>query len=431
MNTLSHLLRELQGRERMVVIAFFALACLQSLFGPLDLAVYPNKMTVGLDKIVMIKLLLVAGLAIASGWAFYKHSEVRRALLTPAVLLLTLLLLLTVVGASSGLVRISPIVSCVNYISIVFVASAIMVLGFRVFAFAIACGVLITSIWGLTLFYFVPSNGVFTEPIANGEFLIRIGGLAHPNSVARSMILASILIAYLLRSGELDWKLGAPFLLLFGWNIILAKSRTAMIAGMIGTVILFIDWLRPKRVLVVGTLAMIIGVSALFFLFATSQEDRFVGKLIGLVAKSGEAEELTSGTGRTDIWAEASRHISMRPLLGYGLNVGPLLLIDHSQATHNSVMYATLAGGLFGGLLMIILQLWLIVIAFRSPMLVVRAIATFLFFSCLTEDTVLETFPGPATMLWYACYVIPALPMHAVLRGSDIARLGTESVQEK
>jgi exopolysaccharide production protein ExoQ len=426
MNTLAHLLRESNGRDRFAVIAFFTLVCLQSLFGPLDLAVYPNKMTVGLDKTVLIKLIVMAGIALVSGWALFTQPVVRRALLSPPVILISLLLLLTIAGASSGLVRISPIVSCVNYVSVIFVISAILILGFRVFAFAITCGVLVTAIWGFILFYLFPTSGVFTEPIANGEFLMRIGGLAHPNSVARSMILASILVGYLWRSGDFNWKSGTPFLLFFGWNIVLAKSRTALIAGMIGGVVLFLDWLRPKRVLLAGTLAMVVGLMVLFALFATSQEDRFVGKLIGMVAKSGEAEELTSGTGRTDIWAEAARHISMRPLLGYGLNVGPLLLVDHSQATHNSVMYATLAGGLFGGLVMIVLQLWLIVIAFRSPMLVVRAIATFLFFSCLTEDTVLETFPGPATMLWYACYVIPALPMRAVLKGSDMGRSRTE-----
>ena len=421
MKTLTHMLRESHGRERRVIMVFFVLMILQAILGPLDLAVYPNKMTVGLDKIVFFKLVLMGALAMAGGWALLTYASIRRALLSLPAVLITCLLLLTILGSTSGLVRVSPIVSVLNYISLVFVCSAVTVLGFRVFAFAISLGVLVTASWGLCLFYFVPTSGVFTEPIANGEFLIRIGGLAHPNSVARSMILASLLVCYLCRTGDLNWKSSAPFLVLFGWNILLAKSRTALVAGVMGLMALFIDKVHPRRLLVWGSGLFAMGCLILFLLFATSREDRFVNKIIGMVSKSGEAEELTSGTGRTDIWAEAMTYIVKRPLLGYGLNVGPVLLIDHSQATHNSVMYATLAGGVFGGAIMIVLQLWLLGIAFRARMLVIRAIAAFLFLSCLTEDTVLETFPGPATMLWFACYMIPFLSTTAVLQSAPEA----------
>jgi hypothetical protein len=96
-----------------------------------------------------------------------------------------------------------------------------------------------------------------------------------------------------------------------------------------------------------------------------------------------------------------------------------VLLIDHSQATHNAIVNATLSGGAFGGLIMIGLQLWLVWLAVSSPHLAIRGIAAFLFFSCLTEDTVLETFPGPATMLWYACYIMQVLPASVVNRAAS------------
>lgn len=417
MNTLASLLKDRSTRVPVALI--FLLVAFQTLVGPLDIASNAQKMTVGLDQTVAVKLVSVVMMLVAAIWGFLRFADVRRTLVSIPALVISFLLLLTLIGASSGLLTISPVISLINFISFVFVAVAIALLGFRVFGLAILCGITINAIWGLWLFYLVPEKGTFLEPIENGGFLARLGGLAHPNSIGRSMVLGALLTLFLFRVKELPPLVAAPCMLLFGWTIVLAKSRTAIAAGVVAMLLSSADKLRTKASIIAFTTAAIMGMAMLLVLFATGSEESVVDKLVGLVAKTGQAEEITSGTGRTDIWAEASKHIAMRPLLGYGLNVGPVLLVDHSQMTHNAIVNAALAGGMFGGLMMICLQLWLAWIALSSPHLAIRGIAAFLFFSCLTEDTVLETFPGPATMLWYACYIVQVLPASVVNRAAN------------
>lgn len=208
---------------------------------------------------------------------------------------------------------------------------------------------------------------------------------------------------------------------ILGWAFVLAKSRTAFIAGGIGLLLIFSDRLKSRAAISVLVMLTVMGLASIFALFAAGKERRLVEKFVGLVAKSGSVQELTTATGRTDIWAEAAKFVAQRPLTDWGLNSGPVLLPNHSQATHNAVINASLSGGIFGGLAMLCLQLWLIWTAFQSPNLLVRGVAIFLFFSCLTEDTVMETFPGPCTMLWYMCLIYPVLnysPIKSISRRS-------------
>ena len=75
------------------------------------------------------------------------------------------------------------------------------------------------------------------------------------------------------------------------------------------------------------------------------------GGVLSVVTKTGDVTELTSATGRTEIWAEAIRLIGERPLTGYGLNSSPALMEDFSYHTHNLVLHATFSGGVVAGLL--------------------------------------------------------------------------------
>jgi len=387
----------------------FFLAALQAFLGPLDLADASTRMVVGLDKTVACKLVLAGLMAVASVWGLWNFSEVRNAIMTIPGTLVMLLLGMTLVGGTSGLTGAALPTSLINISTFIFVITILTVAGPRIFSLAIVLGSLGTAGLGLYLFYFVPESGVFLEPIEGGQFLGRLGGAAHPNSVARSSIMAILLTVYLSRTKEFSVPVTLTLIFVLGWAFVLAKSRTAFIAGGLGLLLLYSDRLRSRRAIGTFVMLTVLGLASVFALFAVGKEQRLVEKVVGLVAKSGSLQELTTATGRTDIWAEASKFVAQRPLTGWGLNSGPALLPNHSQATHNAVMNASLSGGIFAGLAMLCLQLWLIWTAFQSPHLLVRGVAIFLFFSCLTEDTVMETFPGPCTMMWYMCLIYPVL----------------------
>jgi len=398
-----------QPETRTRAICFFVLTVLQTLFGPMDVYVFPNAVTVGLDEVVLIKLFLSVWIGIAALWGLMILPSVREAMFTLPALAISLLLGLTVLGATSGINSASIPSSIINFVNLIFVASSLSVLGLRAFSLAVIGGTFLTATFGLYWYYFYPLYGVFGEPIENGEFLYRLGGLAHPNSIARTALIGTLLSLYLFRTKETTWLQTTILLLFFGWNIILAKSRTAVVAGFVGCCVLYSDKIRSRAGFAAAVCVGILIVAGLFAMFAIGKEDRLIDKLVNVVSKSGNVEELMSGTGRTAIWAEAARKIAQRPIVGYGLNSGPMLLTEFSAATHNASLHATLSGGIFAGLLMLGLQLWVGWNALQNTNLIIRALCTFLSISCLAEDTVLETFPGPCTLMWFVCCIYPTM----------------------
>jgi len=407
MNSFQQLLRQPEARTR--AICFFVLTMLQTIFGPMDVYVFPNAVTVGLDEVVMTKLVLSAWIGIAALWGLMVLPSVREAMLTLPAIAISLLLGLTVLGATSGVNSAAMPSAFINFINLIFVVTSLSVLGLRSFSLAVILGIFGTATFGLYWYYFQPQYGVFGEPIENGEFLNRLGGLAHPNSIARQGLVGILLTLYLFRTQETRLMQSTILLMLFGWNVVLAKSRTAAIAGFMGCCVLYSDKIRTRAGFAAAMLAIVMLVAGLFTMFALGKEDRLVGKIVNMVSKSGNAEELLSGTGRTEIWAESARLISLRPAIGYGLNSGPMLLPEFSAATHNVFLHATLSGGIFAGLLMVGLQLWVGWNALQNTNLMIRSFCTFLFIGCLAEDTVLETFPGPCTLMWFVCCVYPLM----------------------
>ena len=404
------LLTLFQDEDHNVTAAvFFIVIVMISFFGPMDLSTAQDKTNVGFDRLVLIKLVVSLAAASCAGWGCLKFEDVRKTLITVPTLLLAAIFLLALIGSTSGITSTSIPMAVINAFSVVFAITAIKTVGLRIVSFATICGVVGTSLCALFLFCFVPEKGVFAEPLDAGQFLNRMGGMAHPNSVARSAIVGCLLTLYLYRTDELTLKGAGILLLLFGLTAYFAMSRTAIIAGTVGCMMLFADRLTSRWSLIAFASMTMAGALAVLLLIAVGREERLVGKVVGLVSKSGNASELTSGTGRTEIWFEAARQIAKRPLIGYGFNSGPTLLINHSQATHNAIMNATLSAGIFAGIAMIALLAWTGWNAMNSPNLVIRALCSFLFLSCLTEDTVLETFPGPCTMMWYVCCVLPVM----------------------
>jgi len=407
----------LKDKERHVTAAiFFVVVVLISFFGPMDLSTAQDTYNVGLDKLVLVKLAISLVSGACACWGITQFVDVRKTLLTLPVLFLAAIFVLAILGSSSGLTPASFPTAVINALTVAFAVTAIKTLGLRATSFGVVCGVVGTATCGMFLFYFVPEQGIFAEPLDAGQFLNRMGGMAHPNSVARSAILATLLSLYLFRTGELSWKVSVVLLLLFSWTAYLAMSRTAFIAGSLGGLMVFGDRLASRRSIVGFISFAMAGFLGLLLMFAAGKEERLLGSVVGLVTKSGNAAEITSGTGRTDIWAEASRKIAKRPLVGYGFNAGPMLLVNHSQATHNAVMNVTMSAGIFGGAAMFCLWLWTGWTALNSTNLAIRGMCAFLFLSCLTEDTVIETFPGPCTLIWYICCVSPSMRLTVIPR---------------
>ncbi|WP_430454814.1 O-antigen ligase family protein [Rhodopirellula europaea] len=397
------------NESSLLAVTTWCLVALSTFFGPLDIGSDATAMTVGLDIRVACKL-VVAGLAFLVGmYGLLTSSDVRQTLTTiPPVVLLTILMLVglatpTAISSSS-----LPAV-LINVAYVLFIVVALFSIRLRGVVTAVLVGVTATMGVALFLYFFVPKFGSFPELLADGLVVNRMSGTAHPNAVGRAMVLGLIATLYLRRSDVLRLKVTLLLTACFALGAYLAWSRTALLAGAFGVGILYLDQLRGRFGVSAVALLALLSILGVTFIYATGREDQLVGKVLEKLSKSGDAEEIMSGTGRSEIWAEATNLIMQRPIIGHGFNAAPILMLDYSQATHNAVLHASLAGGLIAGALMAGLLLWNLYLVFFAENLLIRAFSAFTILSCLTEDTVLEIFPGPCTIVWMVCVFYPAL----------------------
>tara|TARA_R110002049_G_scaffold72490_2_gene187064 strand:+ start:56608 stop:57954 length:1347 start_codon:yes stop_codon:yes gene_type:complete len=418
-------------------------AALSAFFGPLQVSRGGEPMTVGLSWSVMIKLAVSVGVAAISliGLCCIR-STVRDLLSIPGCLIGGILLLGMPAAISSTSPAALPAL-LINLAYLVFVAICLRRLPLRQFLMAMLIGMAAALGVAWALFLFLPEYGVYPEMLDDGLIVSRLGGIAHPNSVARSAALALLIVCYLLginsqtsastrslrrqevvtssqpRAGlthvrhKRSRRLTISVVMvatLAVVSILAAKSRTVILGGFIATVVMLIDRVKLRAGLAIASACLLIALVGLLGLAMFGQEDQIVDKLIRSVSKSGSAEELTTGTGRVEIWTFAIGLIAERPLTGHGFGAAAERMVNHSQSAHNAVLHASMISGVGGGILMLLVAGWMLAVFVRTENAFIRAAIAFLFISGLMEDTVLETFPGPATMTWIACCLYPIIP---------------------
>ena len=133
------------------------------------------------------------------------------------------------------------------------------------------------------------------------------GIMGHPNHLGGACAIALVLFVYQFRKGE-NWMIG--MIILTGGLLLLTDSRTALVGAVLAVAVSLND-LMPRWVL---PTALGIGVT-LIVLF--TQTD-LLAESAGSIARSGDSEELTTLTGRTEIWDLSLEAIAAEPIYGYG-----------------------------------------------------------------------------------------------------------------
>ncbi|MCM2374281.1 O-antigen ligase family protein [Aporhodopirellula aestuarii] len=375
--------------------------------GPLDISSGAPKMSVGLDAKVACKLLVVGLASLVGAYGVLTSAAVRQTLLTLPALAIGLILLLAALATPTAISSTSLPTTLVNLGSLMFIVTALLTLKLRGIGLAILAGITLTALLALTLWFFVPSYGMFPELLEGGLVVVRLSGTAHPNAVGRAMVIGLILSLYFFRTDVLPLLPVGLLVAMFTLGAYLTWSRTAILAGVVGIAVLYLDRILSRAGVLAIALAVVCGIAGVTAIYMQGHEDRVVGKVLSKIAKSGKAEEITTGTGRSEIWTKAISLIANRPIIGHGFNAAPTLMIDHSQATHNAVLHATLTSGIVGGCMMLGLMLWCLYLVTSSDALMVRSLAAFVVISSLAEDAVLETFPGPVTIAFLMCCLYP------------------------
>lgn len=192
-------------------------------------------------------------------------------------------------------------------------------------------------------------------PPGGEETAERLRGLSgHPNVLGQQAALLVILALAARRIGALA-ALPVFTAVAVGFGaLLLTGSRTTLAATLVAALVVF---LREHRLLLPGL--ALAGLAALLGLFLAAL-GRFPdpGPLFNHLSRSGSLAEVTTLTGRTDLWAVTLDLVAARPWLGWGFNGTEALIVgsvgrafegDPVNA-HNMILQSLLGLGLLGSL---------------------------------------------------------------------------------
>lgn len=151
--------------------------------------------------------------------------------------------------------------------------------------------------------------------------------------------------------------------------------------------------------------------AALGFMVLSTQVDigAKIKEKMTLVSKSGDADELTSATGRAEIWAYTIRLIKQRPLIGYGAATSKFYLKDYSQYTHNMILNVALSTGIIGGFAMLMMVLGRLRAMMTVSYPLADGILVFIIVNGLFENVIFSILCGMPTMVWIMSLAWPVL----------------------
>ena len=408
------------GKQRVPAMGLlcFAICCAAAFWNTVDIrtSALSGQESIGLDWQVMLKLGIAALAGSVGCYGLIRSERVRRALFgVPGIVMLALavLLMATSTFALNEVANVCRTAAIINFGYLLFVPVVISVLGLRRTIIAFLLGLTFHVVLSWTVYLLIPSVGVFEEDLGARILFRRMGGLGHPNSIGRNAVLLGVLSLAMLRSAEFSpkWPGGRTILIsLIGLAIatsLATFSRTSMLAGLAACGMLMADRILTRNGVVLGLATFVLIVGSLFaFELATGE---LYETAVAKGTKTGELSELTSATGRTRIWAETIRLIGERPVTGWGLNSAPVLLEDYSFHAHNAVLHVSLSGGLVAGGLVVFLLLWSLSLGLTSAEPILRAISIYVLVSGTFEDTVLDTFASPTTLMWSISLLYPAV----------------------
>ncbi|WP_233215627.1 O-antigen ligase family protein [Rhodopirellula bahusiensis] len=412
--------------EHGVLEGSFALACplllmLAAALNPLDQSdsTPAGSAGAGLTMEVAMKLLLsgAVGFVAVLGWMLCPPVRQRLAKF-PGWILVALggVFLVTSAAAYGPAATVSRAAAMISCLYIVFIAVTLQFISLRQSLQCVLVGLVLHLIAAWCLYLGGGETAVYQEELGQTLIIERMGSTAHPNSLGRIGALAILVCLGLWRTRTrpltptMIATMGFVFVISSA-TIFESMSRTALVSCAASVLAVMMDRLTNRRGLALG-LCGVMGVCLLMLTIGLLSEGSDVSsRVVAVGTKTGDVEELTSVTGRTEIWAEAIRYIAQRPLTGWGLNSAPLLLEDFSHHTHNLLLHALFSAGIFAGICVAVLIAWTVYHAFTVVDPMFRGIAAYICVSGLFEDTAFETFPFASTLLWLLVLLAASVEM--------------------
>ncbi len=304
----------------------------------------------------------------------------------------------------SQIFSLAPSYSLVAWICYVCVALTVPVamrfLGATAYLSSILAGSVAFIIGSWIAYLFFPEIGVFQEFVSKTEFVERMGGLGHPNILGIVCALTIVITAGMATTRTIRWDLAAAIALFAGVTLITCYSRTSMICCLVGLTVTFRkDLLKAGNLAFLGVFAMF-AVLGLFLLVGSGNLDWYLKDLARGVSKSGDINELTTATGRTEIWSRALEFIASSPFGGYGYATQRFYMDDYSFHAHNMILNATLSAGIGGGLITLAMTLVILGGVLFKPRPLIDGLAVCMICAASIDGVIPQPSPSGPDMAW-------------------------------
>jgi len=296
---------------------------------------------------------------------------------------------------------------------VLFAPTAFAVLGTRMTILLVIGAIMMTLAASWFLYLFMPEYGVMIELTdSSGDYGVeRMGGTSHPNVLAGSSVLCFVATLYLMvgRKLSLFWTIPIAFVCLA--TLAMTGTRVAVAAGFLSIMIVYRGVLLNRKVFpfVVGAAALVvlaIGVS-----LASDTSGMGSKSLLQSLTRSGDVDEISTLTGRAEIWEYCIKKIGESPVIGYGPG-SPKPMLETQDTllhTHNVILHMSFVGGLLGGFCVIMLFLHQAVVSLKAIYPLPAMISIIILMNSMTENPIFDYVPGAPTILFLVAIFWPTL----------------------
>ncbi len=387
------------GLTLVTIVAFLNLA---------DVSIDKDK--VGLDMQVMLKLVGIGCAALYGMIGFLTDRRVRDLVQTFPIFWVVIIITMYFVASPFSL---TPTISFASTLSMVAVLlltiRALVQIGIMPVLNAIFVGMGLFNVLSWVVYFVWPEVGVLKEPLPEGKFAYRMSGLAHSNVLGQYAGLTVVLGTIMFFSYQQRSSVRVGLIAVAFGALVSSLSRTSLVATVVALTIAYRRVFFKPEYLQRYVVATMMGIFAVMVISTQVDIGAKIKEKMTMVSKSGDADELTSATGRSEIWAYAIRLISERPLIGYGAATSKYYLALYSSYTHNMILNVAFSTGIIGGFACLMMVLGRVRAMFSISHPLADGILVFIIVNGLFENVVFSVLAGMPTMVWVMSLSWPLL----------------------
>lgn len=260
----------------------------------------------------------------------------------------------------------------------------------------------------VVLYFAVPSFGRYVYWVDGERYTsLRLAGLAgSANNMGRIAAFALVLIGLYAREFHRMNRYFVPVTALITTiALVMTNSRTSM---MIVAATLFAVYFLTWRRLYIALFLFSAGLVAAAVLLPAGDD------VLKLLSRSGSLDEMTSMTGRTEIWYAVVKLTEAKPFMGYGYGSSVFVLPEHERAVgfltshaHNLALQLLLTTGWVG---LVLFSLSVLAVALRAGLSGNRAalaLLSFVLLNGITESSGFTTLANICSLAFAIAVVLP------------------------